>query len=323
MNRLKILQLGTITAFLIVFLVSLCPAEDYKIGPADVLSISFWQDPSLNQVVKVRQDGKITISVIGEITAAGMTPPELARKIGDQVSRYNRNISQATVEVLEYNSNKVFITGEIMEPGKYAFEVIPTIWELIKEAGGVTPQGDLSNIVIIRGSKNKGEIIKVNLAQRISEGNLDKVPDLFPEDIVEVKRAASSAGPGLPSAGTDERKSIIYVIGHVNSPGPITYEPGMEAMEAIALAGGPVPSGDLGKVRIFNKQDFYSNVITLDLEKRTKKGTPPRYKLKPEDTIYIPGDTGGFWGTSARIRDFIAVFGTVISTYLLVDRISD
>ena len=323
MKRLKLIGLALIATCLLLFFNVNLSAQEYKIGPEDVLQISFWQDPSLNQTVTVRQDGKITLSVIGEITAAGLTPPELASKIGDQVSRYNKQISQATVEVLRYNSQKVFISGQVLNPGKYSFEEMPNVWELIKEAGGITELGDLSNVVIIRGSVNKGEIVHVNLCNLIAEGDPSKYPELYPEDIVEVKRAPSESGPGLPSRAATERKNIVYVIGRVGTPGAISLEENMDCLDAIALAGGPTPDADLGKVKIFNKQDPYSNVIIVDIDKRSEKGTPPRYKLRPEDTILIPPDEGGFWGTWGRIRDFVAIFGTVVSTYLLIDRFSE
>ncbi len=323
MKRLRTIGLALIAISFLLFDPATLSAQDYTIGPEDVLSVSFWQDPSLNQTVTVRQDGKITLSVIGEITAAGLTPTQLAQKIGDQVSRYNKEISQATVEVLQYNSQKVFITGAVRNPGKYAFEVMPNAFELIKEAGGVTEFGDLSNVVIVRGSVNEGEILHVNLSEIIAQGDESKYPELFPRDIVEVKRAPSEEGPGLPTAAAGMRKSIVYVIGRVGNPGSINLEPGMEVLDAISLTGGPTADADLSKVRIYNKQDRYSNVITVDLDKRTKKGTPPHYKLKPEDTIYIPQESGGFWNTWGRMRDFVAIFGTLVSTYLLVDRISD
>lgn len=323
MKRLKPFGLGLIAIAMLLYFTSLGQAEEYKIGPEDVLSISFWQDPTLNQTVTVRQDGRITLTVIGEIMAAELTPAELARKIGDQVSRYNRNVSQATVEVVAYNSQKIFVSGQVLHPGKFSFEVIPNVWDLIKEAGGITEFGDLSNIVIIRGSVNKGEIVHVNLADLIAKGDPSKFPRLYAGDIIEVKRTPSAAGPGLPTAAMEERKSIIYVIGRVGQPGPINYEEGMEVMDAISLAGGPTPDADLANVKVFNKLDEYSNVATVDLEKRSKKGTPGLYRLKREDTIYLPVSDGGFWGTWGRVRDVVAIFGTVVSTYLLIDNISN
>jgi len=323
MNRMKLFSLALNTILIAFLCTSFVQAQEYKIGPEDVLSITFWQDPTLNQTVTVRQDGKITLSIIGEIEAAGYTPSELARRIGDQVSRYNRNVSQATVEVVAFDSQKVFVSGQVMQPGKYSFEVMPNVWELVREAGGTTEMGDLSNVVIIRGSVNRGEIVHINLADLIARGDPSKFPRLYPDDIVEVKRTPSTAGPGLPTAAVTERKNIIYVIGNVGTPGPISFQEGMEVLDAISLAGGPTPDADLSNVKIFNKLDDYSNVVTVDIKKRSQKGTPALYRLKREDTIYLPAAEGGFWGTWARMRDFVAIFGTLVSTFLLVDRLSE
>lgn len=324
MKRLQLIGLALYAIMIVPFLFSGVWADEYKIGPGDVLSVSFWQDPTLDQQVTVRQDGKITISVVGDIVAAGLTPSELGNKIGTQVYRYNNQVSQATVEVVAYDSQKVFVSGQVLKPGKYSFEVIPNAWELIKEAGGVTEFGDISNVVIVRGSVNKGEIVHVNLADLIAKGDPAKYPLLYPNDIVEVKRTASeTGGPGLPTSGLGERKNIVYVIGRVGRPGQINLEDGMEALDAIALAGGPAPDADMSNVKIFNKQEQYSNVVTLDIDKRSKKGTPPQYKLKPEDTIYLPADEGGFWGKFGHVRDFVAIFGTIVSTWLLVDNLSN
>jgi polysaccharide export outer membrane protein len=84
-------------------------ADEYIIGPEDVLQISFWQEPTLDQTVMVRQDGKITLSIIGEITAAGLTSKELAGKIVKDVSLYNKKISQATVTVIGFLSRQVYV----------------------------------------------------------------------------------------------------------------------------------------------------------------------------------------------------------------------
>ncbi len=75
------------------------PAADYRIGPEDILGIRFWQDPTLDTEVRVRQDGKITLDIIGEVDVSGMTISELQMEIVDRMSRLNRRISQVVVQV--------------------------------------------------------------------------------------------------------------------------------------------------------------------------------------------------------------------------------
>ena len=83
--------------------------EGYKIGLEDLIRITFWQQPELNTTARVTQDGKINLPVIGEVQAGGLTTEELSKTILEKISFYNRSISQATVTVIEYNSQKIFI----------------------------------------------------------------------------------------------------------------------------------------------------------------------------------------------------------------------
>ncbi len=131
-------MLGTVMLILFSSHVTSAQTESYEIGPGDVLEIRFWQDHTLDATVRVRQDGKISLDVAGEIDAAGSTTAELEKKIVKQISRYNSAISQAVVRVTEYNSLRVFLSGQIRNPGKFSFEKIPDLWTIINEAGGVT-----------------------------------------------------------------------------------------------------------------------------------------------------------------------------------------
>jgi polysaccharide export outer membrane protein len=316
-------------AFLLCFALT-SPGEvqaEYKIGPEDVLQISFWQQPTLDQTVTVRRDGKITISIIGEITAAGLKPAELAKKIGERANYYNPAISQAAVTVLAFNSQKVYINGQVAQPGAYAFEELPDVWTLIKEAGGVAEMADLSKVTLIRGSKDAGRIITINIEKLVASGEFDDIPGLYPGDIVEVPRMPGGiAGSGLPSSGLPkadrERRNIIFVTGAVTRSGPINLEDGMDVLDALVMAGGTTVDADLSKVRVISKHQGYSSVMTIDLDKYSSEGTPRRYFLRAEDTIVLPRKTGGLfrvgWGT---FRDLVAITATVVSTVVLVDQI--
>ncbi len=300
-----------------------CEAE-YTIGPEDVLQISFWQDPSLDQVVTVRRDGKITVSIIGEITAGGLTPSQLGQKIGERANYYHPGISQATVTVLQYFSQKVFINGQVLQPGVYAFEELPDVWTLIKEAGGVTDLADLTKVTIIRGSKDAGKIETIDIENLVSTGQFDKISRLHPNDVVDVPRLPM----GLPGTGFPkerrERRNIVFVTGAVGRPGPINLDDGMDVLDAIVMGGGNTPDADLKRVKVISKHEEYASVLTFDLERYAEIGAPRRYVLRPEDTIVIPQRKGGFfrtgWGT---FRDVVAVTVSVISTVVLIDRLND
>jgi protein involved in polysaccharide export with SLBB domain len=103
-------------------------AEEYRIGPEDMLQIKFWQDPVLNTTVRVTQDGKVSLDIVGEIEAAGKTIQDLQTEIVRRMSRLNNRISQCVVQVTEYNYQHVFVYGQVNSPGKAgAVENLPKL----------------------------------------------------------------------------------------------------------------------------------------------------------------------------------------------------
>lgn len=298
---------------------------EYTIGPEDVLQISFWQDPSLDQTVTVRRGGKVTISIIGEITAGGLTAFQLGQKIGERANLFNPAISQTAVTVLKYNSQKVFINGQVLLPGAYAFEEPPDVWTLIKEAGGVTELADLSKVTVIRGSRDAGKIETMNIEKLVSTGRFDKIVQLYPGDVVEVPRMLGGMfGTGLPKVSR-ERRNIIYITGAVGRPGPVNLDEGMDVLDAIVMGGGSMPTADLKRVKVVSKHADYSSVMTIDLERYAEIGAPRRYILRPEDTVVLPEKKLGFFRGAgwATLRDLLAVTASVISTVVLIDRFND
>jgi polysaccharide export outer membrane protein len=108
--------------------------DDYVIGPEDVLGVLFWREPDLSGDVTVRPDGKITLPLIGEIVATGLTPVALRDQLQKAGSRFLAD-PNVTVVVRQINSRKVFITGEVMMPGAFPLASPRNVLQLISLAG--------------------------------------------------------------------------------------------------------------------------------------------------------------------------------------------
>ena len=309
------------TIFLMLaFLMPLYALAEYTIGPEDILEIKFWQDNNLDALVKVRQDGKISLDIIGEVQASGMTTGELEREIVRQMSRYNKAISQAVVRVSEYGSQKVYITGQILNPGKYTFEEIPDLWTIINEAGGITETGDLTRVMIIRSGDHAGEVEVVNVADMVASGNVNSLPRLRAGDTIEISRAPA----GLPARTLSDRpvlKSIFYVTGAVNGPGALTLESNTDILDALALAGGPADNADLKKVTVVSKDGANTQMVRFNLEQYINSGVFGRYMIRPEDNIIVGRRAGGFLGINS-ITDFAAIIGAISTAVLLYDALN-
>jgi len=289
----------------------------YQIGPEDVLEITFWQDNNLNTNVKVRGDGKISLEIIGQIEAVGLTTSELEKKIVSQMSRFNSAISHAVVRVIEYGYQKVYITGQVLNPGKYSFEEIPNLWVLINEAGGIDEEGDLSRVLIIRGGDVPGEVEVVNVAAAVSSGKINELPRIRADDTIEISRTPA----GLPGGTLGDQitpKNIYYVTGEALMPGALTLEKGIDILDAIALAGGPTEHADLKKVKVVSKDGFRTQMMQLNLKEYTESGIAERYFIRPEDNIILPRQRERFFDIRS-LRDWVTVLGAVTSI-LLIDR---
>lgn len=307
-----------IFVLLMVFSLPLC-ADEYVIGPEDELEINFWQVPELNQTAVVRQDGKITLSIIGEIQAAGLTARELSEEIERNVSIYDKRISQAAVTVTGYNSQKIFVAGQVANPGKMTFEVIPDIWTVIKEAGGATEEGDLTRVSVIKSQESGGEVITVNVLEAIARGTMGKLPKLVSGTTIEVPRAAGGVPGRQLTSDYTERRNLFYVIGAVNQPGNHAFEGQMDIIDALGAAGGITESADLENVKVISKNGQGTTVLHANLEEYRLQGQAKRITIRPEDMIVV-GERGRGFISWENLRDFSAVATSLVTLYLLFDR---
>jgi polysaccharide biosynthesis/export protein len=128
-------------------------AEDYIIGSDDVLAINVWKEPDLSRTVPVRPDGKITLPLIGDITASGNTPKQLQASIEQDLTKY---ISKPAVTVIvqEPKSHKFNIVGEVQKPGSYLLTSPMTVLDAIAQAGGFRDWAKVKSIYVLRVGPN-------------------------------------------------------------------------------------------------------------------------------------------------------------------------
>lgn len=144
----------------------LADSSKYVIGPEDVLYIHVWKEEALSRTVPVRFDGKISIPLIDEAPAAGLTPLQLKENLTEQFKKFISN-PVISVIVMEANSFKVYISGEVRTPGVYRLRSETSILQIIPMAGGFTEWADKKNILIIRKEGGKEKRFKVNYKEAV------------------------------------------------------------------------------------------------------------------------------------------------------------
>jgi len=267
-------------------------AQEYKIQVRDRLSVTFWQEPDLNTEVVVSQNGTIDLPVVGRTLVVGLSAPEISDKIIEEISRYRINITQVSVRISQYEGNKIYVTGQVGAPGTYSFEVIPNLWRILQEAGGLLETADLQQITVVRGSETGGNIITVDLTEYFEKGELSRLPALHGGDTIHVPASALAAGTGGPGGTATSSpftaRNEIYVFGAVVTPGRYALEKDIDLLDAIVLAGGPTDNAKLSEVKIVSEVDQTEGIIRVDLNRFLSHAYPGPPRLSPGDTIYIP-----------------------------------
>jgi polysaccharide export outer membrane protein len=159
--------------------------EDYVIGADDVLSVVYWRDKDMSGEVTVRTDGKISIPLLNDIQAAGLTPEQLRERLVSESKKYIED-PNVTIVVKQINSRKVFITGEVVKPGPYPLNGPMTVVQLLALAGGLKDFADSNNIAILR--TEDGHPVRLQFSYKyVTEGkNLRQNITLKPGDTVVV-----------------------------------------------------------------------------------------------------------------------------------------
>lgn len=244
------------TAYAFILIALLLPfpnpllAQDYVLGPRDVLKITVYDHKDLETKVRVTEDGKITFPLLGEIEAAGLTVQKLERKITALLSAGYIIAPHVGVFVEEFRV-VVYVTGEVNKPGSYPYEEGMTVIKAVSLAGGLTEKAADGKINVIRKEQGGEETtLQVGIHDLIKSNDVLQVPE----------------------------KRWVYVTGEVKKPGSYLYDGQMTILKAITLAGGFTDKAASGRTKVIRKQ-ANGREATI----RVKMEDP----LEPEDIIVV------------------------------------
>ena len=239
---------------------------DYRVGPQDVLAVRIYGEEKLSGRIRIDNDGSFPFEYLGRVKAEGMTTAQieayLTKALGDG---YLRN-PQISVEVAEYRSQSVFVTGEVRSPNKYSLPGNSTLMDVLTLAGSMTQNA--GNWVQITHARHGAEVLgpaasadydmRINLRD-IQTGKAQNIK-MRDGDTIFVPKA--------------ER---IFVVGQVRNSGAIVFEEGMTVFEAIAAAGGITEKGSNSRIEIIRIENGQRK--TLDAKQTDI--------LKPGDQVNV------------------------------------
>ena len=153
------------------------PPNAYAIGIGDVIEISVWKSPELSVSVPVRPDGRVSVPLLGDVQAAGMTPLALKEDLTRNFKKYVTS-PEVSVVIKEINSRKVFVTGEVKTPGSFDLQPRTKLMQVLAMAGGLTPYAK-GRVIVLRDNRE---------TSREKDGNPDKRFEIELNTIISGKR---------------------------------------------------------------------------------------------------------------------------------------
>lgn len=276
--------------------------SQYLVGPRDILNITVWEHPELTIPAGefrsadsagnvVGEDGNIFYPYVGVVKAAGRTVEAIRAELTNKLSRYIEQV-QLDVRVTAYRSQRVYVVGEVKQPGIQLVKDIPlTVLEAINGAGGLNPEADQRNITLTRD----GNTYSINLLSLYEGGNISQnvmlkhgdvlnVPDNSFNKIFVMGEIAGGSSGSLSVGGVGGGRSIIMNKGR------------MTLTEAISDAGGiSQVTSDAARIFVFRSGIKKPEIYHLNAKSPDALLLADRFPLQPRDLIYIDRAEGIRW----------------------------
>jgi protein involved in polysaccharide export with SLBB domain len=250
----------------------LSDATPYELQSGDDIEIKAYNIPELDQVVRIRPDGKISLLLLNDIQAAGYTADRLGQLLSAAFARHYRT-PHISVIVRGFSSLSVYVGGEVVRPGLIPLRGNTTALQAVVEAGGLKETSRGSTVTLLRSSENdKPTTISLNIESIVAKREPDM--SLRAGDILYVPKANIS----------------VYVGGEVMHPGLLPLNGELSAMAAVIQAGGLKESAKSNTVIILrNNGDGRPTAIRRRLDEALRGN--PDMVLQPFDVVYVPRST--------------------------------
>ena len=239
----------------------------YRIGVDDVLAVAVWDNKDLYETVFVRPDGKISLPLIGEMQAAGLTVTELAQSLSEQYGKTVKG-AQATVLVREIRSRPIFFVGGVGKPGPMSLTQDLTLLQAISLAGGVVPAADIESAFVLRGDQR----IPIDFVKLIQKGDTSQNIKLMPRDTIVVPLA-----------------DVVYVQGEVKTPGAVKFTKDLTVVKAIAQVGGFTPLASPRRVDVVRVEGAKKETLRVNVNDiMSDSPSSPDVPLRANDIVIVP-----------------------------------
>jgi polysaccharide export outer membrane protein len=261
--------------------------RDYRVGPEDLLEITFLGQNELYREVRVNGQGEIDLPLVGLVKVAGLSPVEITQKLA-QLYREGKYLKdpQITVVVKEYRYRRVAVSGAVNKPDFYEIIGPRTLLEVLGMAGGLSEKaGDMVHVIRNPREKAEGQVVKVAAVESFTPG--------YETLVINLNRLVrdGSLAMNIPIQNGDvvyvPFAKNAYVLGAVTKPGSVPVKDNITVSQAVAMAGGTdlyVSSSRVTVVRFNDKGERVN--INLNL-RNVRNGSEPDPPLKENDVVFV------------------------------------
>jgi polysaccharide export outer membrane protein len=252
------------------------PVTEYRVGPKDLLEVTALGVAEINKlVVRVSEDGKIGLPLVGEVDVNNLTQSEVERKLVRILGEKYIVNPQVTIFILEYKSKRVNVLGAVEKPGPYELLGRQTLMSIISQAGGMTRDAGNDIIVIRQLADGSSTSIRISIDDLFVKGDAKLNIPLEPNDIVNIPV---------------DKIVTVYVFGQVKNPGALQVKRSNipSLTQAIAQAGGFSDRAARGGVRIRRKGPSGQEMEIKINAKDILTGKIKDFPLMENDTVYVP-----------------------------------
>ena len=239
---------------------------DYVVGPQDVLTITSYDQADLSGKFTIEADGTFTYPFIGRVKAGGLTLRQLEAQLKKQLKDdgYFRN-PQITVAVETYKSQKIFVVGEVRNPGSYPLSGGMNLVEALARAGSTLPSASGEAVIVHAGDNASGPTLPTK----------DDADDVVRVNLRELESGVFSQNAALRNGDTIfvPRAQSVYVFGQVKNPGAyLLQQKNTSVLQALSLAGGVTDRGSTNRIRIVRIVNDEKKEISVKLSDVVQPG---------------------------------------------------
>lgn len=286
--------------------------EEPRLRNGDAIALTVPGRPALDQTLVLDAAGRVALPEVGDVVLVGLTIDEAESVLRNRLRVFYPTIDSVEVELRSSSQVILYVIGEVREPGMREFVSMPSLWDLLRAAGGPDDNADLRMARIVRETAGESTVLAVDLSGMYDGRPLPEV-ELHSGDTLVVPVIREGA---VIASGTDG----VRVFGGVTAPTIVSVDGPTQLVDILMLAGAPLTESDLGKVWWVHRADQLYVSTKVDFRRYLENGDPRANPLiYPGDTIEVEMRRPG-WLTR-NLPLILGVIATTATVMLAADRL--